>query len=108
MATATLVRPVAGFAGADATLYRLDPPIAETDEHGRTVAEHDHVIVYTTPPVGHVRAEGKLFPATAEGVVKGYTMKALVRYSHGYAPNHAGVMFLAGGYEIVDETGGAA
>lgn len=100
MATATPLQTMPGYPGTDATLYRLDPPMRETDDLGNVVREHEHVVVWTTPAQPHVQAEGKLVAAHENGASLYPTMRALVRYGHDYAPNHAGVLWLAGGYEI--------
>lgn len=102
MAIAQPLGAAGGYPGSDALVYRLDPPLAELDEHGARVYEHSHVVVYTTPAAAHTPAETKLIGTTDTGAPVHRTMRSLVRYSHPYGPNHAGALWLAGGYSITE------
>lgn len=92
MPSATIVEAgIGGWPTGDATLYRLDPPLEG----------HAHVVVYVSPAQPHLPARAVAIPATERGAAAVPSMKPVVAYSHPAGPNHAGALWLAGGYDIV-------
>lgn len=74
----------------DARLYRLDPALGELS----------HVIVWTEAMQPHLQARAVALAATPWGSVKGPSLRPVAEYSHGWDPNHGGLLWLMGGYEI--------
>lgn len=65
--TAKFVARLTGFTG-EARLYKLSPPIAQTDFYGTEVAQREYVIVSATVvPFGG--PETYIFPATEGGEI---------------------------------------
>lgn len=74
----------------DTQLYRLDPPLGELR----------HVIVWTEAAQRHMPARAVAVAATPWGSVQGPSLRPVAEYSHGWEPNHAGLLWLMGGYAI--------
>lgn len=91
MATATPIETDIGrWPQPDARLYRLAPPVGETD----------HVVVWVEPNQPHLAARAVAIATDERGAVRGSSLRPIATYSHPYGPNHAGVLWLLGGYEI--------
>ncbi|MDV2474187.1 hypothetical protein F8M49_00060 [Rhodococcus zopfii] len=73
----------------DATLYRLDPPLDGVD----------HVVVWVSAPQPHLPSKAAI---VAVGGVASHSLKPIVEYAHPAGPNHAGALWLLGGYEIAE------
>ena len=90
MPTATIVETGLGnWPSSDATLYRLDPPVDGVDQ----------VVVWVTPAQPHLPARAIAVPA---GEHRPPSLKPIVEYAHPAGPNHAGALWLLGGYDIVE------
>lgn len=91
MATATPINVDLGHPPQpDARLYRLEPPVGETD----------HVVVWVEPNQPHLPARAVAIATDEHGAGKARSLRPIATYSHTYEPNHAGVLWLLGGYEI--------
>lgn len=91
MATATpIITDLGHQPQLDATLYRLDPPVGETN----------HVVVWTEPEQPHLPARAVAVATDRDGRVKGLSLRPVAEYAHAWKPNHAGLLWLLGGYEI--------
>jgi len=91
MATATPINVDLGHPPQpDARLYRLDPPVGDTD----------HIVVWVEPDQPHLPARAVAIATDERGTGKALSLRPIATYSHAYQPNHAGLLWLLGGYEI--------
>lgn len=78
----------------NARLYRLEPPITDS---------YDHVVVWVEPAQAHLPSRAVAIPTNERGASTQRSMRPVAEYSHPYEPNHAGVLWLLGGYDIGEE-----